>query len=49
MSEGGACYFVTFIDEHTRWCEVYFMREKSKVADKFQEFLKMAENQRTKN
>jgi len=44
-SEGGARYFVTFIDDHTRWCEVYFMREKNEIANKFQEFMKMAENQ----
>jgi len=43
--EGGVRYFVTFIDDHTRWCEVYFMREKNEVADKFQEFMKMAKNQ----
>ncbi|KAM0730365.1 Retrovirus-related Pol polyprotein from transposon TNT 1-94 [Formica fusca] len=24
-SEGGARYFVTFIDDHTRWCEVYLI------------------------
>jgi len=43
--EGRARYFVTFIDDHTRWCEVYFMRKKSEIADKFQEFMKMTENQ----
>ncbi|XP_077277091.1 uncharacterized protein LOC143905509 isoform X1 [Temnothorax americanus] len=44
-SQGGARYFVTFIDDHTRWCEVYFMRNKGEVAEKFKEFKKLAENQ----
>jgi len=44
-SEGGARYFVTFIDDYNRWCEVYFMKNKNEVAEKFQEFMKMAENQ----
>lgn len=37
-SIGGAKYFVTFIDDYTRCCAVYFMKHKSEVFDKFEEF-----------
>lgn len=30
-----AKYFVTFIDDCSRWCEVYFLREKGCVLDAF--------------
>ncbi|KAL7290151.1 hypothetical protein TKK_0015865 [Trichogramma kaykai] len=43
--KGGARWFVTFIDEHTRFCAVYFMREKAQVTDKFIEFKNFVENQ----
>ena len=38
QSIGGAKYFVTFIDDYTRCCAVYFMKHKSEVFDKFKEF-----------
>ena len=38
QSIGGAKYFVTFIDDYTRCCTVYFMKHKSEVLDKFKEF-----------
>lgn len=44
-SESGARYFVTFIDDYTRWCEVYFLRNKSEVTEKFKEFMSVAERQ----
>ena len=37
-SIGGAKYFVTFIDDCTRCCAVYFVKHKSEVFDKFIEF-----------
>ena len=37
-SIGGAKYFVTFIDDYTRCCAVYFMKHKLEVFDKFIEF-----------
>ena len=37
-SIGGRKYFVTFIDDYSRCCTVYFMRHKSEVLDKFKEF-----------
>lgn len=44
-SHGRTRYFVTFIDDYTRWCEIYFMRNKGEVAEKFKEFMKLAEKQ----
>lgn len=44
-SEGGARYFVTFIEDYTHWCEVYFMRSKGEVTQKFKEFMKLAKRQ----
>ena len=38
QSIGGAKYFVTFIDDYTRCCAVYFMKHKSEVLHKFKEF-----------
>ena len=38
QSIGGAKYFLTFIDDYTRCCAVYFMKHKSEVLDKFKEF-----------
>lgn len=31
-------YYVTFIDDYTRYCCVYFLKEKSEVIDKFKEY-----------
>ena len=38
-SIGGRRYFVAFIDDYTRCCKVYFMKNKWEVFDKFKEFL----------
>ena len=37
-SIGGSKYFVTFIDDYSRCCAVYFLRQKSDVLGKFKEF-----------
>ena len=37
-SHGGKRYFVTFIDDYSKCCAVYFIRNKSEVLEKFQEF-----------
>ena len=37
-SIGGEKYFVTFIDDYSRCCKVYFIRHKSEVLNKFKEF-----------
>ena len=38
QSVGGRRYFVTFIDDFSRCCSVYFLRHKSEVFEKFKEF-----------
>ena len=37
-SLGGRKYFVTFIDDYSRCCDVYFLKSKSEVFGKFKEF-----------
>ena len=44
-SQGGALYFLTFTDDCTRWTDVYFLRSKDQVADKFVEYKNLIENQ----
>lgn len=40
----GKKWFVTFIDDHTRLCWVYLMKEKSEVEGLFKDFYNMVEN-----
>ena len=44
-SIGGRRYFVTVIDNYTRCCKVYFMRNKSEAFDKFKEFKSCTNNE----
>lgn len=44
-SIGGSKYFVTFIDDYSRCCKVYFMRQKSEVLSKFKEFERTFSNE----
>ncbi|OUC43997.1 integrase core domain protein [Trichinella nativa] len=44
-SIGGSKYFVTFIDDHSRWCETYFLKNQNEVLDAFMDFKSHAENQ----
>ena len=41
----GKRYFVTFIDDKSRHCMVYLIKNKSEVATKFAEFVAFAETQ----
>ena len=43
-SLGGNSYFVTFIDDKSRFTAIYFMKRKDEVLSKFQEFEAMAQN-----
>ncbi|KXJ70180.1 hypothetical protein RP20_CCG024584 [Aedes albopictus] len=43
VTPGGARYFMTIIDDFTRFCVVYFLEKKSEVPDKIEEFVQMAE------
>ena len=42
-SVGGARYFVSFIDDYSKWTVVYFMRRKSEVLECFKLFRALAE------
>ena len=42
-SLGGACYFVTFIDDFSRKSDVFFITKKSEVLNCFKTYLKRAE------
>ena len=42
---GGYKYFVTFIDDFSRCCKVYFMKTKCGVLEKFKEFHKCFTNE----
>ena len=44
-SFGGKKYFVTFIDDFSRCCLVYFTRQKSEVFEKFKKFEALTTNQ----
>lgn len=37
-SHGGSRYFLTFIDDYSKWCELYTIKSKSEVFQKFKEF-----------
>ena len=37
-SLGGYKYFVTYIDDYSRCCIMFFLKRKSKVFEKFKEF-----------
>ena len=45
ISRGGYEYFVTFIDDYSRYKYVYLMQRKSETFGKFKEFLAEAERQ----
>lgn len=44
-SKGGARYFMTLIDDYSRWCQVYFLKSKSEAPSKFLEYKNLVENQ----
>ena len=44
-SLGGSRYYITFIDDFSRYCRTYFMRHKSEALDKFMEFKAAAEKE----
>lgn len=44
-SVGRSQYFINFIDDHTRWCQVYFIRNKEEAVHKFIEYKNMVETQ----
>jgi hypothetical protein len=45
VSLGGCEYYVTFIYDHSRKTWIYFLKTKSEVFKRFQEFKALVENQ----
>lgn len=45
QSIGGARYFITFIDDKSRWGATYFIAHKSDALKSFQDYKRYAENQ----
>lgn len=43
-SLGGSKYFITFIDDYSRYTHVYFIKHKHEVMDKFKEFVNFTTN-----
>ena len=43
-SVGGSKYFVTFIDDYSKYTTVYMISNRSEALEKFMEFVQMAEN-----
>lgn len=48
QSLGGSMYFVSFVDDHSRYAWVYSIRAKSDVFERFKIWLAMVENQHGK-
>jgi hypothetical protein len=49
QSLSGSRYFVTFIDDKSRWCEIFFLKRKKQVFKAFIKFKTLVENQFGKN
>lgn len=48
LTRGGKRYFITFIDDHSRYTYVYLIRTKDEAFNKFKEFKTIVENQKDK-
>ena len=48
-SFGGHKYFVTFTDDYSCWCTVYFLKNNSEDFDKFSEYEAIITNQYGQN
>ena len=44
-SEGGSRFYITFTDDCSGWCEVYFLKSKSEVFKAFREYKNLVEKQ----
>ena len=45
LTHGGNRYFITFIDDFSKYVFVYLLKNKSDAFEKFKEFLREVENQ----
>ena len=43
-SMGGSFYFITFVDDNSRYVWVYLMKKKGEAVEKFKQFLALSEN-----
>lgn len=48
-SMGKSKYFVTFIDDKSKWCEVRFMKSKEEVFSHFEQYANAVKNQKERN
>ena len=48
-SINGCKYFLTFIDDYSRYCWIYFTKQKSEFFETFKHFKAMVENNFNKN
>ena len=48
-ARGGYVYFITFIDDYSRYGYIYLMRNKSEAFEKFKEYKTKVENHRGKS
>jgi len=46
LTRGGKTYFITFIDDCSRFTYIYLLRTKDEAFGKFKKFKKMVENQK---
>ena len=45
LTRGGKRYFITFIDDFSKYCYVYLVNHKSELFDKFKVYKTKVENQ----
>lgn len=48
-SLGGAKYYVEFIDDHSKYCEIRFLKSKAEVLEKTKEYVALVEKQKGKS
>ena len=47
-SLGGAKYYIEFIDDHSKWCEVRFLKSKAEALNATKEYVALVERQKGK-
>lgn len=45
MAQGGAAYFITFIDDYSRYITVYVLKNKSDAFEVFKQYMALVEKQ----
>ena len=49
VTPGGTKYYMTIIDDHSKYCKVYLLKRKSDVADKVKEYVKCVQTKLRKH